>query len=764
MKKSVITLLLGLLVCYAFPQKPNAIIHKISNPPVIDGIVDEVWSLASPNNISLPFQVEGIFETPTLGKLGDTYWKALWDDNGVYIFLEIRDNVFSPCLGGCDSWEFDKPELYFDCNNVLMDGRGGQLGGNGHRQIAPGYAEAFLSGGVQTNWDGVLYAHAVADSDAVWEYFIPWEILVDMDGNEFNKGNLLGFDVVIFDNDTPGIPLPFNAGSRGRAVWANDGTGACGNESWNCMDDCGTISLEEGGLLLYLKEELLNTCGDRITLNPVISYFGNSELEFLWSPAEGLTAATIKNPAIIAKENQMYFLTVFSEDMGQVQDSVMVIVNPLKVHCEDFQSDSLICGKKVRMGMPTINSNGTATYTYLWSPSIGLDNPGIPQPEVEIIDNQVYSLEIASENNCIAVDSIRITIKPLQASVEDIQFECGKSIELNVTSNYVGPDDLIYNWEPSSSLSALDIRNPLASVTEPTRFSVSVSTKNGCNALAEAFVSPQGITNSPQICMVSVGANNRNIILWSESESQAIDSLIIYRESIYQSGLYELIGKLEFSAPSFFMDSSSNALVQSNRYKIAYKDICGFQTDLSSEHKTMHLNINMGMGNAWNLIWEEYEGFAVGSYLIYRGTSRDNLSMIGSTNEGSTSYTDFSAPAGDVYYQIEVIPPSLCGSLKSDAYTSSRSNISTNTSPSEIAGVGEHGEPAVYPNPASDIIYFRFISPQSSSISLYNLQGMEVLNGFITEEGFDISSLSMGIYFVKVLCPNNIYIKKIIKE
>ncbi|MFN8206349.1 MAG: Ig-like domain-containing protein [Bacteroidales bacterium] len=233
MKRKIFTLLLGILVVGGLmAQKPNGEVKMTLTAPVIDGTIDAIWDSANIYNIALPFQTE----TPTLGDEGETTWKALWDDNGVYILLQVTDDVFSPCYSGCNNWEFDKPELYFDCNYELVDGGGGQAGGNGHRQIAPGYLEANLSGGVQDGGSGITYAHVVTDPNAVWEYFVPWTVLVDKDGNDFIKTNPMGFDVTMIDNDTPGTA------GRNRAVWSNDGTGTAANESWNSMDDCGTIT------------------------------------------------------------------------------------------------------------------------------------------------------------------------------------------------------------------------------------------------------------------------------------------------------------------------------------------------------------------------------------------------------------------------------------------------------------------------------------------------------------------------------------------
>lgn len=76
-------------------------------------------------------------ELPTFGAEGTTYWKALWDDNGMYVIVVANDNIWSPWQGTGSDYNYDKIEMYFDTNYILEDGLGGQNGTTGNRQIVP---------------------------------------------------------------------------------------------------------------------------------------------------------------------------------------------------------------------------------------------------------------------------------------------------------------------------------------------------------------------------------------------------------------------------------------------------------------------------------------------------------------------------------------------------------------------------------------------------------------------------------------------------
>jgi hypothetical protein len=221
------------------PPPPTAIIKKATTTPVVDGTIDEVWATADAHNIDLPFGTEA----PTLGAPGTTTWKALWADDGIYLLLQVNDDVFSPAFNGTSpsqNWMYDKPEIWFDVNAELADGLGAQNdangNGSGHYQFSPEFINGELSGGVASTVgsNGATYSYNVTDPTYVAEYFMPFTKFKDKYGVEVPKNATLGFDITIIDND---VIDPI----RNRAVWANNGAI---NESWFNMDGIGTVTLE----------------------------------------------------------------------------------------------------------------------------------------------------------------------------------------------------------------------------------------------------------------------------------------------------------------------------------------------------------------------------------------------------------------------------------------------------------------------------------------------------------------------------------------
>ncbi len=259
-----------------------------------------------------------------------------------------------------------------------------------------------------------------------------------------------------------------------------------------------------------------------------------------------------------------------------------------------------------------------------------------------------------------------------------------------------------------------------------------------------------------EICMVTVSElTGKNLVLWDPVVSNAIDSIIIFKESnIF--GVYNPIGAIDFNANGIFEDLNSNSQVQSNRYAIGRKDSCGFISEsiASYNHKTIHLTANQGVGNNVNLIWSAYESYTpwglvqISSYNIYRGANASSLNLIATVAGNVLSYTDIAPPASEFLYVIEVAG---LGCDPSREMMSSRSNVMNLLASNILEETNSTLQ--IFPNPASTQITFQLIeSDLGASVFIYNALGQEVLvdrlNG--VNQILNIEKLSEGFYFIKV--------------
>ncbi|MDD5569648.1 MAG: YCF48-related protein [Bacteroidales bacterium] len=344
-----------------------------------------------------------------------------------------------------------------------------------------------------------------------------------------------------------------------------------------------------------------------------------------------------------------------------------------------------------------------------------------------------------------------------------------KNVGYTIGYNYDGPpygiilkyinSPFTYSWFPSTGLNNDTTANPIANPGISTTYSVIATNDSGCVAVDSIKVFVDKMT-TPSICMVSVDSTSgKNLVIWEKPTGLPIDSFIIYKETTV-SGVYSKIASRPYDSLSVFIDTSSAPQVKSASYKISMVDSCGYRTDTSAFHKTMHLNINQGSGTTWNLIWNDYVGFTVSSYDIYRGTNPGNLTLINSTTAGNTSFSDLTAPAGFVYYQVEVVNPNACNPTRV-SYNSSRSNVATNA-PQSVNEIGDLKGINIFPNPSNGRFFVQ--SPKNAIIDIYNSVGQKIYSGKITQatKEVDLQNQKAGVYFLQLKTNSEVIIQKIL--
>ncbi len=269
----------------------------------------------------------------------------------------------------------------------------------------------------------------------------------------------------------------------------------------------------------------------------------------------------------------------------------------------------------------------------------------------------------------------------------------------------------------------------------------------GCDTIVTIDLTIVANTTNTDICAVGVyNANNR--VVWEKPLSNSIDQFNIYKESV-QAGLYNLIGSTSYSDSALFTDLNSDPSIQSYRYKISTVDTCGNESQLSPAHKTIHLTINQGVGQDWNLIWSHYEGFNFTTYEIYRGSDPNSMSLLTSIQNTLNSYTDQTAPAGNIFYQIVAVNPNGCDPVKAADYASSKSNVSATLT----SGIDELGSLLlVNPNPTQGEIT---VSVKAEFIgvefAIVDHTGRIVIAGTFkeAEQDINLSDLLNGVYYLK---------------
>jgi hypothetical protein len=163
------------------------------SPPTIDGIKDESWNY--PEYHTLENEILG---SPFLeGDLSASY-KARWDDEHLYILVEVKDDSLMNDSSALP-WEDDAVEIFIDGNNEKASG----YDANDYHFVFRWNDDtvyAYQESALPVNPDGVSFAQEATQQGYIMEMQIAWSAL----GVTASTAKPIGFDVYVNDDDAGG--------------------------------------------------------------------------------------------------------------------------------------------------------------------------------------------------------------------------------------------------------------------------------------------------------------------------------------------------------------------------------------------------------------------------------------------------------------------------------------------------------------------------------------------------------------------------------
>lgn len=478
---------------------------------------------------------------------------------------------------------------------------------------------------------------------------------------------------------------------------------------------------------------------------------GVTPYEYVWS--NGDSTEDISN--IIA--GQYEFTVLDGQGCKSLESIVVDEPDPIKISLHIAES---ACGQANGSAQAVV-TGGSSPYIYEWS-------TGSTATSISNLDLGSYSITVTDDHSCEAIKYFSVSEIGAPSVIVDSIFEgtCGimdGAIYISVYGSSASYDYLWSNTDTTEDLTGVN----------PGTYSVTVSDQSGCDAVQVATIDAEQPMPNP-ICLVSVdSATNYNEVVWEKMYTMGVDYYNVYKEST-QSDKYFVVGQVDAESESIYVDSFSNVMERSWRYKLAVVDSCGVESELSDHHKTMHLTINLGINQTINLIWDHYEGFDFETYYIHR-KSNVGWELIDSVPSNLFTYTDSEVPLDqNVYYMIEVIHPTGCDPTKAGKNTT-RSNISIpGQQSSEQTGIISLDNSIryidIYPNPSTGIFTLSVDSDKEQFFiyEVYNLNGQIICNGDLgyingkSEKPIDLSDFRNGIYFIKVKSSSGEMVKKLL--
>jgi hypothetical protein len=216
---------------------------------------------------------------------------------------------------------------------------------------------------------------------------------------------------------------------------------------------------------------------------------------YSWSPATGLSSATISNPVASPSATTTYTITGTTSGCSGTTTKT-ITVNPIPV--VTVSPDVTICNGTTT----TLTASGATTYS--WSPATALSSSSISNPVCSSTITRTYTVT-GTSSGCSATAAVTVTVTPLPTvSASGAATICaGASTVITASGTSTS-----YNWLPSASLSNPTIANPAATPAATTTYTVT-GTANGCSNTASVTVTitPLPVVNVSGASTICIGTS-----------------------------------------------------------------------------------------------------------------------------------------------------------------------------------------------------------------------------------------------------------------
>jgi PKD repeat protein len=193
---------------------------------------------------------------------------------------------------------------------------------------------------------------------------------------------------------------------------------------------------------------------------------------YQWTPTTGLSDPTIGNPIASPAQTITYTIKVIGRNGCEEERQIRMVVG------EEIIPDFDIIQSNLCNEFPTVSivNNTVGATSYLWDFGNGQTSTSRNPANVSYNATGNYKIKLIL-GNIACSDSL---IKEFDYSINNFFVSPDKSICLGQSFQLEAGEGINFSWSPIKGLSDPTSSNPIATPTETTTYTVSITTANGC--------------------------------------------------------------------------------------------------------------------------------------------------------------------------------------------------------------------------------------------------------------------------------------------
>lgn len=246
------------------------------------------------------------------------------------------------------------------------------------------------------------------------------------------------------------------------------------------LDTLSTITVHVNDKPVVTTGPQIDICFGDTTMLRGFASEGGPDYQFVWTPSTGLNDSTLQTPLASPPQTTTYSLVAWSNGCQSNAEQLTVVVHTLPTSDPGVVGE--ICGGDSVQLNGIAGGDPLATYTYEWSPAIGLNDPTSATPMASPPITTTYTLVATSSFGCVGPEyEIDVNVLPAPQAFAGVDsFLCrGDSLALQGSHTMIGgpaTGPIFYNWDPAPTLSVPTIPSPNAGPSETIVYTLTVST------------------------------------------------------------------------------------------------------------------------------------------------------------------------------------------------------------------------------------------------------------------------------------------------